>query len=301
LKIAVVTTSWPEGPDDPSGHFVRAEADALAADGHEVVPIFPRPGGAFGWPGFWARVRRRPWVVAHAARFVVDARARLTHPGEFDRVVAHWAVPCAFPIASGSLGASGMTGTAGSLEVVSHGADVRLIVRLPRPLRERVVAAIAARARPWRFVSQALLASLCEAIGPRVRADVEAVARVEPCLVTMPDVSEAARRRRAQVDGTLFVSSGRLVASKRVERAIAYAATVPRATLVVVGDGPERGRLEVAARRAGAKVLFTGLVPRTDALAWIAAADALLHASRAEGFSTVLREAEALGTPTRIV
>jgi glycosyltransferase involved in cell wall biosynthesis len=42
-------------------------------------------------------------------------------------------------------------------------------------------------------------------------------------------------------------------------------------------------------------VRFVGAVPREEALAWIGAADALLFASRAEGLSTVVREAEALG------
>ena len=69
-----------------------------------------------------------------------------------------------------------------------------------------------------------------------------------------------------------------------------------RTTLVVVGDGPERARVEAAARGAGARVVFTGRVARSEALAWIAAADALVQPSRVEGASTVEREAAALGT-----
>jgi glycosyltransferase involved in cell wall biosynthesis len=65
---------------------------------------------------------------------------------------------------------------------------------------------------------------------------------------------------------------------------------------VVVGDGPERPRLERQARSLGVDALFVGAVAREVALAWIAAADVVLHASSAEGLSTVVREAEALGT-----
>jgi glycosyltransferase involved in cell wall biosynthesis len=68
-----------------------------------------------------------------------------------------------------------------------------------------------------------------------------------------------------------------------------------------VGDGPEKGRLEAHARRLGLDTRFVGRTSRADALAWIAAADSLLHASRDEGLSTVVREAEALGVPVEVV
>ena len=45
----------------------------------------------------------------------------------------------------------------------------------------------------------------------------------------------------------------------------------------------------------GASVRFVGRLPRAEALAWIGVADAVITASRAEGASTVEREAEALG------
>jgi glycosyltransferase involved in cell wall biosynthesis len=115
----------------------------------------------------------------------------------------------------------------------------------------------------------------------------------------MPDVRGAVLRRRAELAGDrVAVSVGRLVPSKRVDRAIAHVATTGCAdSLVIVGDGPERGRLEGIARALGVRACFVGRVPREDALAWIGAADMVLHASEAEGLSTVLREADALGTP----
>jgi glycosyltransferase involved in cell wall biosynthesis len=104
-------------------------------------------------------------------------------------------------------------------------------------------------------------------------------------------------RRRTLGETKVAVSVGRLVASKRVDRAIEYVARTRGAdALVVVGDGPERKRLEQMARDRGVDARFLGLVAREEALAWIGAADVLLHASEAEGMSTVVREAEALGT-----
>jgi teichuronic acid biosynthesis glycosyltransferase TuaC len=68
------------------------------------------------------------------------------------------------------------------------------------------------------------------------------------------------------------------------------------AELVVVGDGPELGRLTRLARDLSVPTRFVGKTTHPEALAWIAAADALAFASEEEGLSTVLREAAALGT-----
>jgi glycosyltransferase involved in cell wall biosynthesis len=71
--------------------------------------------------------------------------------------------------------------------------------------------------------------------------------------------------------------------------------------LVVVGDGPARPRLERLATRWGMDVRFLGRRSRRDTLTWLGAADEIVHASLAEGFSTVMREAEHLGVPITIL
>jgi glycosyltransferase involved in cell wall biosynthesis len=97
----------------------------------------------------------------------------------------------------------------------------------------------------------------------------------------------------------LYVCAARLVRAKRIDRIIEYVARLPATPapprLVVVGDGPERAALENLARARRVDARFVGMAVREDALAWIGAADALLHASQDEGLSTVLREAHALG------
>jgi glycosyltransferase involved in cell wall biosynthesis len=290
MRIAVVTTSWPSDPDDAAGHFVRAEARGLERDGHEVVVVTPVPRGAFGWPGAATRIGQRPWRALGAARWVVSARRRI-RAGEFDRVVAHWAVPSAWPIAIAARDAS--------IDVVSHGGDVRLLVALAAPARRSVVRRIAGRAERWRFVSESLLEGLLSALDAETRAGVERIARVEPPPLDIPEVRAAiASRRRTLGNIRVAVSVGRLVASKRVERAIEAAARRDDIdSLVIVGDGPERVRLERLAKTLGVDARFVGALARPEALAWIGAADVLLQASAAEGLSTVEREAEALGTP----
>jgi teichuronic acid biosynthesis glycosyltransferase TuaC len=289
MRVAVVTTSWPRGASDPGGHFVEAEARVLQGAGHDVLVVSPPAGGAFGWPGVVPRVRERPGRLIGAARWVVASRAQLAAM-RVDRIVAHWAVPCAWPIALGARDAA--------LEVVSHGGDVRLLTALPAPMRRLVVTAIASRAERWRFVSQPLMRNFVRSLDRATRGRVERIAFVEPAVLDMPDVRDAAEVRRRALGGLrVAVSVGRLVPSKRVDRAIEHVARGRELdVLVVVGDGPERGRLERLARGRRVDARFVGLTSRQDALAWIGAADVLLHASEAEGMSTVVREAEALGT-----
>jgi teichuronic acid biosynthesis glycosyltransferase TuaC len=293
MRIAIVTTSFPSGDGDPSGHFVQAEARELERAGHEVAVVAPPAGGAFGWPGVAARLREDPARIAGAAAWVASARRRMTRI-DAHRVVAHWAVPCAWPI--------GVVARA-ELEVVSHGGDVRLLRRMPLRARAHVVGAIAARAREWRFVSAGLRDALLSSLEGGLRARLERLAVVRPAAVEMPDVAEAVARKRRELGGArVAVSVGRLVASKRVDLAIEHVAQARDVdALVVVGDGPERGPLEALARARGVDARFVGRVAREESLAWIGAADRLVFASEAEGASTVLREADALGTRIVVV
>jgi glycosyltransferase involved in cell wall biosynthesis len=294
VRIALLTTSWPAFRGDPAGHFVQSEARALEDAGHEVVVLAPPAGGAFGWPGVAARVQARPLRAFEAVGWVSAARAKLVHMN-VDRVVAHWAVPCGWPIAPGARGAA--------IELVSHGGDVRLLGALPGPARRAIVRAIASRAYRWRFVSEPLLGALLPGLDRETCARVERIAVIQAAPIDMPDVDGAVRLRRREFAGRrVAVSVGRLVASKRVDRAIEYVArSRDLDAIVIVGDGPERARLERLVRARRVEARFVGAVARPEALAWIGAADVLLHASRAEGLSTVVREATALGTPVRSI
>lgn len=265
--------------------------------------LAPRPGGAFGWPGAAVRLRERPSRAWEAVRWIAAARDTLASLGA-DRIVAHWALPSAFPIAVPPRGARAIAAPPRSqLEIVSHGGDVRLLRALPAVARRRIVRRLAFAASSWWFVSRALLEDLSASLDGESRAAVERIAAIRPAPIELPDVSAAAAERRKLFAGSaLAVCVGRLVATKRFDRAIAFVAARAnqaareRCSLVVVGDGPERGALERLARERGVDARFVGAVGRREALAWIRAADVLLHASEAEGLSTVVREAEALGT-----
>ncbi len=297
MSICVVTTSYPFDESDPSGHFVKAEVADLERAGHAVAVVRPRPGGAFGWPGVASRLRENPLRVVEVAGWMVRAAAevRALRPS---RIIAHWSVPSAWPVVT----ASGLERV--PLEIVSHGGDVRLLVGMPPALRGRIMQRLLRRATSWRFVSNALLGQLADALDEGESASLHTLAIVAPSPLAMLDVRADARERKdALGDRPLYVCAGRLVASKRVDRVIDYVAghRAGKPILIVIGDGPERARLEELAQRWQLDVRFLGNTARRETLAWIGAADELVHASVAEGMSTVVREAEHLGVKVTLL
>lgn len=106
-------------------------------------------------------------------------------------------------------------------------------------------------------------------------------------------------RRRLGIDGPTLVFAGRIVIQKNLELAIAALALAPEARLAIVGDGPERGRIERAAEeaRVAERVRFEGPRPRDAVIEWLRAADAALLSSAWENFPHAAVEALEVGTP----
>ncbi len=95
----------------------------------------------------------------------------------------------------------------------------------------------------------------------------------------------------------LFVAVGRLVEYKRIDLLLRLWERVRPVTggrLVIVGDGPERQRLQ---QLAGPGVEFTGHVSEAEKHRLLCAAWLLLHPSAVEGWGLVVTEAAARETP----
>jgi teichuronic acid biosynthesis glycosyltransferase TuaC len=307
LRIAILTTSYPERAGDPSGHFVETEARELAREGHEVHVIAPgsfscpRDRGLhvwgtgrtelFGAPGAVLRARERPSRLFEVGPFAWQVRRLLARIAPLDRAIAHFLIPSGYPLALGS---------APSLEVVAHGSDVRLLMALPRVVRDHVMAALLRRGVTFRFVSGDLRSRLIASVAPHLGRALAAASRVELPHLAVPDIWGRVRATRDALDlapdQPVWAVVGRLIPSKRVDLAIREAARA-RATLLVVGDGPERAALTRLAASLSAQVRFLGHRPRDEALSLMASAERLLHLSEAEGAPTVIREARALGIP----
>jgi len=99
-----------------------------------------------------------------------------------------------------------------------------------------------------------------------------------------------------------FVHVGRLIPLKVVDlllRAVALAATAIDLELHVIGDGPERPRLERLARELALddRVVFRGFLPQSQCAAALADADGLVLPSLHECGGAVVLEAMAMSLP----
>ncbi len=108
----------------------------------------------------------------------------------------------------------------------------------------------------------------------------------------------------ALVDGQLkqydIACCGRLVPNKGFSAVIDALVQLPDATLVFIGDGPDRNRLEQHARTRGVpdRVTFVGWLPDQQSVLWMmSGARVFLMNSRSEGGPRVLLEAMAIGMP----
>ena len=305
VHTVVVTTSFPSHPQDPSGHFVREDALEIAGLGHKVTVIAPAPlarwerdgnvdvhwlagGDAFGWPGAAARFRQDKRRLVAASGFLLRASNALRRL-EPARVICHWVVPCAWPV---------QIPRHAELQLVSHGADIRLLRGLPGGFASALVRRLAHRAARWRVVSSALADSLLAHVDPESQHALRRVLEIAPSAVSTksPDPALVRQLRAALPVGPALAVVGRLTPKKRVDQILARVAQdAARPCVVVVGDGPERSRLEALAQTLGVNARFLGTLQRDQALAWMLACDALGFAAQDEGNPTVLREAQSLG------
>jgi glycosyltransferase involved in cell wall biosynthesis len=98
-----------------------------------------------------------------------------------------------------------------------------------------------------------------------------------------------------------FIFTGALIGIKALPLALHALATMRDVDWIldVVGRGPQEARWRALAARLGLadRVRFHGAVPRTESIAKIAAATALVFPALKEGWPTVVMEALSLGVP----
>lgn len=212
-----------------------------------------------------SRLRLGRWVRAALAAHPVDV---LVAPGNFHLPVLFAAgrLPCAVAAKlSNPLAADGRGGA------LLAGIERRLIARCV----DRLVA-----------MSPALTRG-AKAIDPACAVLAEPILPAPPAICPQPP------------GPPVVLCAGRMVRQKRVSLALrAFAALGDEdATLVLLGDGPERATLEREAIALGiaGRTSFIGHVP--DIAPWLARAHAFLLTSRYEGYPAVLVEAIGAGVP----
>lgn len=101
------------------------------------------------------------------------------------------------------------------------------------------------------------------------------------------------------IDGPVVATLGALIPIKGQALVIRALAALPGRTLLVIGDGPERSRLEALAAECGVaeRTRFLGAVPHDTIPDLLRAADAMCLPSQREGLANVWIESLACGTP----
>lgn len=114
---------------------------------------------------------------------------------------------------------------------------------------------------------------------------------------------QKALRERFGISGISVVYMGRVSYEKSIDQAIrAFAIArrqIPGLTFMIVGEGPERGRLEALAKELGVgdSVVFTGLKRGGELVAALQANDVFLTASKSEDMPVSVLEGMSVGLP----
>jgi glycosyltransferase involved in cell wall biosynthesis len=258
MKVVVLTTSYPRGPDDVAGVFVRAAVEHLRSAGLDVEVVSPASFGHYGLAyghGILGNIRRRPWLVFAVPLFLLSfARAARRAARDADVVHAHWLLSALPALKTGKPFIAQLWGT--DVELARH------VHWLARPLlrRARIV-----------VCPSTALAEAARTLGARE-------VRVVPSGVSSP----AAVGPSENPPHVLFV--GRLSEEKGILEFLEATDGMPR---VIVGDGPLRDRVPEAA----------GFVRPAELGAYYERAAVVACPSRREGYGVVAREAMAYGRP----
>jgi glycosyltransferase involved in cell wall biosynthesis len=147
----------------------------------------------------------------------------------------------------------------------------------------------------WRLLAADALVALSPEPARHAKAVFRGAAVRSIPLPALEDDEEAA----SAAEGRLALCIGRLVPEKGFDLAITAFARLddPAARLAIVGEGPERERLERLASDLGVagRVTFAGYA--ADVRPWLARARLLLLTSRFEGYAAVIVEALSAGRP----
>jgi glycosyltransferase involved in cell wall biosynthesis len=322
--IGVLCTSYPRGPDDPAGSFVRSRVRELVAAGHEVeviaagemgmkedgpVRVLRIPGAgtaeifyAGGAPEALEsgspEGRATAWL--EAAHFTARLMALVAErAAEWSAVESHWLLP------------SALVACAAAPNLVhrahAHGGDVFLLTRLPGGAS---LARFICRSRAELvFVSADLEQRFARLCGqPPLVLGAKTQVRPAPfdsrLFRPYPPDEIAGLRGRLEIGGFTVLGAGRLVPIKGFDVLILAIGRLPlpiRPVLVLAGTGPEEQRLRRLAATCSVELRLLGEVAPSVLADWMAATDLFVHPCRSlpngrrEGAPVAVREALAVG------
>jgi len=318
VRWITLTSLFPSRAFPARGTFVRERLRAvLAASGGEAsvvapVPWFPFRSGFGEWSraAHVDRVEEEGGVVVHHPRYLLLPRvSEAIHPllyawgswptlrrlrGEAQLLDAHYLYP-------DGVAASRLARRLGlPFVLTARGTDVNVLARrrIPRAwIRDAL-----RRAAAVVTVSESLRRTLSEETGhPLERIEVVPNG-VDGDRFRPGDRAGARSRLGLPVEGTILLGVGRLAGGKRFDvavRALSLIRRDPPPLLLLVGDGPDRARIEGISRAEGlaGRVRFAGERLPEEMPGHYQAADLLVHPSDREGHPNVVLEAVACGLP----
>jgi glycosyltransferase involved in cell wall biosynthesis len=312
LKVLTLSTLFPNAAEPTLGVFVERQTLGLAArPGVEVEVV--APVGLPLWPlsrhpHYAARAQlpaEETWkgLRLHRPRYTVWPKLERRTPG----AMAAALLPCLrqirerFPFdvidaeffwPDGPAAAALSRALGVPFSVKARGADVNYWGA--RPDTAPQVRQAAREAGGLLAVSAALKGAMTALGLPQGKI---AVHYTGVDLGTFCPRDRAEAKKALGLEGTVVVTAGALIPRKGQALAIEAMKEVPGATLVLVGDGPDRARLEALAAGLGGRVRFAGRRPHEELPLYLAAADATLLPSESEGLANVWVESLACGTP----
>ncbi|MBK1641139.1 glycosyl transferase family 1 [Chromatium okenii] len=317
LKTLLFSTLYPNSIRPNHGIFVETRLRYLLAT-QEVttqviapVPWFPFKHQQFGnWSQFaqiphyevhhgievWhPRYVLPPKIGMNIAPFTLALSARRTvahliRSGfDFDVIDAHYYYP------DGVAAALLAKWFNKPLFITARGTDLNLIPRYAIP--RRLIQWAEQRATGSIGVCKALMDTLVQLGGDAHKTH---VLRNGVDLERFTPQNQLESRLRLDIPvSQILLSVGNLIELKGHHLAIEALKQLPEATLVIIGDGVEREKLQQQAAQLAVinRVIFAGARPQTELKEWYSAADILLLCSSREGWANVLLEAMACGTP----
>ena len=316
LRLLTFTTLYPDSARPNHGIFVENRLRHLVATGQATstvlapVPFFPYRSERFGVWGVLARVPEREeryGLPVHHPRYPVVPRvgmsvaplllyeasrralARLLAGGlAFDLIDAHYVYPDG--VAAVWLGRH----FGKPVVVTARGSDLTELpnYRVPNWFIRRALCA----ADGLIGVSAALRERLVE-LGANPSRAVTLRNGVDTAVFR--PVDRDAARAALGLTGPALVSVGSLIPRKGLHLTIEAMLALPKFSLLIVGDGPERAPLEAQIARLGlgGRVRLLGARAHEELPRFYGAADASVLASSREGWANVLLESMACGTP----
>ena len=323
-KILVTGTTFPRWKNDTEPSFVYELSGLLAKRGFEVIALLPHHKGAakreimgrvkiIRFPYFFTRFEKLcyeggmiPNMKKHwYARFLMPLLVmseiiyafRIAKKEKIDAIHAHWIVPQGFVAAV----IRKFTGI--PYIVTAHAGDVF-------PLKNRFL--------KW-FGKTALRSCFyCTVNSNATKQAVVEVANIPnvdviPMGVDLkafsPSKKSSSIRKRLGINGPFILTVGRMAEKKGFKYLIAAMPKIlkrlPKAKLVLIGDGPDKEMLERLANELnlGSNVVFAGKVTHKELERWYPTADVFVLPSivtsegDTEGLGVVFLEAIASGTP----